>query len=144
MELCETVNSRHYRTETPNIVFELGLGPQEGWLYLHLRRVCGDGGECWKGTRTLARDTGMSVGMVSQAKKELKRRGLITIIEGDQKKSESDEIRIVSLWQRNHDYFEARKQSKEKAHLRAVADTLKDNTPPRSQYEHPRSDPFRL
>jgi len=60
-----------YRTEIPNIVFRLGLSPYELALYAHLKQTAGDGGQCWKSTSILARETGMSAGMVSKAKEGL-------------------------------------------------------------------------
>ena len=57
-----------YRTEIPNIVFRLGLTPYELTLYAHLKQAAGDSGQCWKSTRTLARETGMSAGAICKAK----------------------------------------------------------------------------
>ena len=57
-----------YRTEIPNIIFRLGLTPYELTLYAHLKQTAGDGGQCWKSTGTLARETGMSAGTISKAK----------------------------------------------------------------------------
>ena len=64
-------DGRKYRTEIPNVVFTLGLTPFELTLYLHLKRTAGDSGQCWKSTATLAKETGMSTGMVSKAKDSL-------------------------------------------------------------------------
>lgn len=57
-----------YRTEVPNIVFRLGLTPFELALYCLLKQTAGDKGVSWKSTATLAKETGMSSGMVSKAK----------------------------------------------------------------------------
>ena len=57
-----------YRTEIPNIISRLGLTPYELTLYAHLKQTAGDGGQCWKSTVTLARETGMSAGTISKAK----------------------------------------------------------------------------
>lgn len=57
-----------YRTEIPNVVFTLGLTPFELTLYLHLKRTAGECGECWKSVATLAKETGMSAGMIGPAK----------------------------------------------------------------------------
>lgn len=59
---------RKYRTEIPNIVFTLGLSPYELALYCLLKKTAGADGLCWKSTATLARESGMSSGMVSKAK----------------------------------------------------------------------------
>jgi hypothetical protein len=70
---------KKYRTEIPNMIFDIGLTPYEVALYGHLKRVCGaeKGGKCWKSVSTLSRETGMSAGRVSEARAELARRGLI-------------------------------------------------------------------
>ena len=64
---------RKYRTEIPNIVFTLGLDAYALALYCHLKRTTGaaDGGLCWKSTRTLANETRMSIGKVSEARSVL-------------------------------------------------------------------------
>jgi len=61
---------KKYRTEIPNVVFTLGLDPYALTLYCHLKRTTGaaDGGLCYKSTRTLADETGMSAGKVSEAR----------------------------------------------------------------------------
>ena len=70
---------KKYRTEIPNMIFDIGLTPYEVALYGHLKRVCGaeKGGKCWKSVSTLSRETGMSAGRVSEARAELARRGLM-------------------------------------------------------------------
>lgn len=96
---------RKYRTETPNVVYDMGLDPFAGWLYGHLKRIAGDSGVCWKGVRTLAGISGMSVGKVVAAKKTLVERGLICVREGDRTKGEADEIRVTNIWRENFENF---------------------------------------
>jgi hypothetical protein len=75
----EESDLKKYRTEIPNMIFDIGLTPYEVALYGHFKRVCGaePGGMCWKSVSTLSRETGMSAGRVSEARAELARRGLI-------------------------------------------------------------------
>jgi hypothetical protein len=75
----EESDLKKYRTEIPNMIFDIGLTPYEVALYGHFKRVCGaePGGMCWKSVSTLSRETGMSAGRVSEARTELARRGLI-------------------------------------------------------------------
>jgi hypothetical protein len=70
---------KKYRTEIPNMIFDIGLTPYEVALYGHFKRVCGaeKGGVCWKSVSTLSKETGMSAGRVSEARAELARHGLI-------------------------------------------------------------------
>jgi hypothetical protein len=70
-KVTDAGDSRRYRTEIPNVIFTLGLSPFELTLYIHLKRTAGEQGECWKSTTTLAKETGMSSGMVSKAKDSL-------------------------------------------------------------------------
>lgn len=57
----------------PNIVFDLGLNPYELALYAHFKRAAGNalGGVCWKSRATIARESGMSSGMVTKARQAL-------------------------------------------------------------------------
>ena len=48
----------------PNIVLDMGLPATAFRLYVHLKRTAGDGGECFKTTRTLARELGVSQGAI--------------------------------------------------------------------------------
>jgi len=91
---------RKYRTEIPNMVLDSGLTVYELVLYVHLKRTAGDHGASWKGTRTLAEETGMSMGSVSKAKAGLEQRGLITISQIHDK-SQVDYIEIVDIWEDN-------------------------------------------
>lgn len=104
---------KKYRTEIPNIVCDLGLSPYEMTLYTHLKRTAGAGGVCWKSTATLARETGMSSGMVSKAKiglqasRPLLKKPLINITEETNKKGgkANHAITIADIWAENMAYF---------------------------------------
>jgi hypothetical protein len=117
---------KRYRTEIPNIVLTLGLSPYELSLYVHLKRTAGAEGICWKSTATLAKETGMSSGMVSKAKMGLQRtfdalRGtLITVSEEPNKRGGKPNhmIAIADVWPQNmarfassHDEVEAEPSS---------------------------------
>lgn len=96
---------RHY-TIIPNIVFEMGLSPYALALYAHIKRIAGEDGDCWASSRALAAKSSMSLGKVSDAKRELERAGLIEIelVEGGQHGSYHN-IEIVDLWDKNADHF---------------------------------------
>lgn len=129
---------RKYRTETPNIVYEMGLTPHAGWLYGHIKRVAGDSGVCFKGIRTLAKIARMSVGKASAAKAELEDNGLIAIKEGDRTRGEADEIRVVNVWSRNFRYFDSETvQPQNRQAAKERRDTCSNNEHPTcSEYEH--------
>jgi hypothetical protein len=93
---------KKYRTEIPNMVFDIGLTPYEVALYGHFKRVCGaePGGLCWKSVSKLSKETGMSAGRVSEARAELARRGLIRM---SQPKGPGTgvTVTIVDIWPQN-------------------------------------------
>lgn len=93
-------------TMIPNSVGELGLDPYAFRLYAHLRRVTGDNGACWRSTRTLATECGMSLSKISASKKVLADHGLIQIENRAGAGGMHHHITLVDIWQRNHDHFQ--------------------------------------
>ncbi len=92
---------KKYRTEIPNMIFDIGLSPYEVALYGHLKRVCGaEGGTCWKSVRRLSKETGMSIGRVSEARAELARRGLIRVSQ-PKGQGTSVTVTIADIWLEN-------------------------------------------
>ena len=59
-QVHEEKPDHHYRTEIPNIVFELGLKPQALALYSYYKRVGGDSNACWRSNATIYKELGMS------------------------------------------------------------------------------------
>jgi hypothetical protein len=56
----QDLSSNHiYRTELPNLIFELGLDPYELSAYAAIKRAAGDKGQCIKSYDTLAIHAGM-------------------------------------------------------------------------------------
>jgi hypothetical protein len=98
---------RKYRTELPNIVDDLGLSPHAYRLYGHMKRVCGanPSGQCYQGTRTLAKHCKMSVGKISEAKKELIAFKLIAVETFPASKNKPDQIRILDVWRANFERY---------------------------------------
>lgn len=100
---------KKYRTEIPNMVFNLGLSPYEFTLYCHLKKTAGADGTCWKSTATLARETGMSSGMISKAKLALQQvfaltgGPLITVNEESNPKGGKPKhcITLTDIWEQN-------------------------------------------
>ena len=93
---------KKYRTEIPNMIFDIGLTPYEVALYGHFKRVCGaePGGMCWKSVSTLSKETGMSAGRVSEARAELARRGLIHMRQ-PKGPGTGVTVTIVDIWPQN-------------------------------------------
>jgi len=71
-------------------------------LYGHFKRVCGaePNGVCWKSVRTLSKETGMSIGRVSEARAELARRELIRMSQ-PKGLGRSVTVTIVDIWPEN-------------------------------------------
>lgn len=96
-----------WRTELPNIIWDLGLDPYEITVYCYMKRVAGDGGQCYQSRKKMAAKCGMSERKfrevkVSLAKKriELNNQSLIHIqkrksVDGD---PDTDLITIINIW----------------------------------------------
>lgn len=101
----EEVDDRVYFTQIPNLIFELNMSREAVWLYVHLKRVAGDKGECFQSLNTLAKKTRMSKPTVIKVKTELINNSLIRIqpaARGDK----PDIITIRNIWHRNIEYFD--------------------------------------
>ena len=98
-----------YRTEIPNTVVRglrgQGLSVHAKWLYVYLKSVAGDHRECFQGTRMLAQGSGLSLGTITTAKKELQDAKLITLISGKHGAHSTDRIRIKDIWAANMQEF---------------------------------------
>lgn len=57
----------------PRIVFTLGLNPYEFTLYAYLKDTARENGACWKSRATIAKESGMSSGMVTKARQALEK-----------------------------------------------------------------------
>jgi hypothetical protein len=96
-QVCEEMPDHHYRTEIPNIVFEMGLSPETFCLYVHLKRIAGDGGHCFKSIPNLAKDCGMGETKLRSSLKELE---TLNVLIGDERRGETKfntEIRLIKL-----------------------------------------------
>jgi hypothetical protein len=133
--------SKPYRTEIPNLIDDLGLDPHERALYVHYKRACGadSEGEWIEGIRITAKRTKMSSTRASQARAQLKKRGLIRTI---RKGNEGTAIKVIDIWELNttfyrHDYKPdidgwTVEQVKEWCLGVRIVNT-NDNTPPQEQ-----------
>lgn len=120
---------RRWRTELSNLADDLGLSVYAFRLYGHIKRRCGaNGGTCTASTRALAEKCKMSVGKVSDSKRELIDAGLISIEKVDGPHGPEDNITIIDIWLRNFEHFSEQAEAKMK----------------RSQGEHKRSSHERM
>ena len=98
-----------YRTEIPNTIIRgvmgRGLTLPARWLYVYLKSVAGDCGECWQNMTTLAAGAQLSRGGVSKARRELIDANLIVVAKGKGALHETDRIRILDIWDQNMSEF---------------------------------------
>lgn len=110
-QIQEEFSSHQYRTEIPNIVFEMGLNPYELAIYCHMKRTAGDGGTCFKSCQRLSNEVGCHRSKFIEVKKSLQEKGLIRITH--RKKEDggctSDVITIIDLWPRNVQFMQEKK-----------------------------------
>ena len=96
---------RRYFTQVPNMVFDLPISREAKWLYVHLKRVAGDSGECYQSLNTLAKRTQTSKPTLIKAKQELIGQGLIRVRPAE-RGDKPDTITIRNVWRRNIDHFD--------------------------------------
>jgi Helix-turn-helix domain len=98
-----------FRTEIPNTVIRglrsRDLSVHAKWLYVYFKSVCGDTRECYRTTSTISAESGISRAMVSTAKRELVKRGLITVTKARNPNRQPDHVIIKNIWVENVQEF---------------------------------------
>jgi hypothetical protein len=98
-----------FRTEIPNTVIRglksRDLSVHAKWLYVYFKSVCGDTRECYRTTSTISAESGVSRAMVSTAKRELVRQGLITVTKAKNPNRQPDHVIIKNIWVENFQEF---------------------------------------
>lgn len=106
-----------YRTEIPNIIFDLGLDPFAMALYLHYKKVAGDHGKCFQRKSTISESTGMSPSTIKDRNKELTKprdelngKALITITQRQDENGEAlpTLVEINDIWPENFQKLSSR------------------------------------
>lgn len=114
LTIVDDGDPKKYWAQVPNIVCDLGLPSQALALYLQIKRVAGEGGTCYKSTRTLALALKVSTGTVVRAKALLERdwpqlgnKPLIRTIEKPNPRGGKPyhEIRVTDIWHANMKAF---------------------------------------
>lgn len=106
-------SNHNYRTEIPNIIFELGLKGNEIAVYCVLKKIAGDRGKCFMSVEKISQMAGISENTFREVKIKLSNifpkinKPLIEII--SQKREDGgnlpDLIRIVDIWPDNMSHF---------------------------------------
>lgn len=119
-EFVEQQADHHFRTEIPNIIFELGLDNDALVTYFMIKRICGENGACWKTAKNLCDCCNIgetklrsSLQILSQ-NFEVLGQPLIKIshrMKADGSR-DSNLITILNIWRENGDYFRNKKINK--------------------------------
>jgi len=101
--IIDKSRDRVYFTILPNVIWQKGLTAIEFALYSAIKRVAGDKGECYMGTRRLAQLAGIGAGSVSRAKKVLATKDLIAVVSKKRTKTGQpvDHIIVLDIWEEN-------------------------------------------
>lgn len=119
-EVDEEIPDHHFRTEIPNILFELGLDPFTLATYCYLKKIAGDRGRSWMSNEQLANYIGISKRKLIDIIKFLEtihpilETPLIKIthrIKSDGSK-DTNLITIVNIWKINGNSFRNKNQNK--------------------------------
>jgi hypothetical protein len=101
---------RKWRTEIPNIVFEMGLTGDQIGLYAHIKRRAGakDGGKCTEGLRGIATTLRRSKDSVSRDLEVLVEKDLVEV--GEQPREDRPRpIMIKDIWPENYEHFSGKR-----------------------------------
>jgi hypothetical protein len=112
-EIYEEKPDHHFRTEMPNIIFDIQLDPFTIAVYGHLKRVAGDNGYCWKSYKKIAESCMMSETKVKECMKILSEVNLflnsplVKIQERFKSDGSKDSnlITIIPIWRLNVEFF---------------------------------------
>jgi hypothetical protein len=131
IEIQDLSSNHKYRTEIPNIIFEIGLTPQLIGVYSAIKRCAGDIGSCFKSENTLAKELKISkstlhkyIEMLSIENPILKKQLLIK----ENRISENGDfdtnlIAIKDIWPENYSHFETKQGGRVKSTLPSVKST---------------------
>ncbi len=118
-EITEEKPDHHYRTEIPNIIFEI-LSGNDFIVYCFLKRICGDTGKCWMSVENLAKKIGISENNLRKCIKNINsviaplKFSLIKITERVKPDGGNDTnvIEIRDVWRVNGDFFREKNRQK--------------------------------
>lgn len=103
VEIQDSGSLHRYRTEIPNIIFQMKLDPWAFKAYCVFKMTAGDKGVCFKANVTLSEEIGCSIPTLIKLKHQLEEEGLIKIIKRIHENGGNlpDLIQIVDIWPEN-------------------------------------------
>lgn len=113
LEIKDQSTNHHYRTELPNIIYDLGLTGNEFYLYSAIKKCAGDHGQCTQSYKTLATICNSSVPTVKRCLETLCEINPIIkkplIIKKNRRSQHGDSdtclITITDIWTENYQIF---------------------------------------
>lgn len=118
-QIIEEKPDHHFRTEIPNIVFELDLSSFELSLYLIIKKITGDDGCCWRSLSSLSELARMSKTKVRECLDKLcspfaKLSNLPLLKKYARHRadgtSDTNVIEVVPIWRNNGDFYRLKKK----------------------------------
>lgn len=151
VEIQEQTPDHHFRTELPNIIFELDLPPDAICVYAVLKKTAGDCGASWKSMATLCKEcnigeTRLRICLQELACKDRHVAGiyhdnfpLIEIIHRKKENGSPDTniIKIIPIWRKNGDFFRSKKNNTGSPREVGVVRHTKQGGSPREDKEEP-------
>src|SRR5271155_5242067 len=109
-EFVDEGSLHHYRTELPNMIYDLGLDVYEIAVYGLLKRVAGDRGTCFKSNTSICKQLGICIPKFIEVKKSLSEKALIEIVKRHHENGSPmpDLIKIMNIWPQNMEAMLAR------------------------------------
>jgi DNA-binding transcriptional regulator YhcF (GntR family) len=99
--------NRKYFTATPNLILDHPkLDIYDQMLYIHIKRIAGDNGQCWASIRYLAGKMKVSKSQVQKSLQKLLKLGLIRHAGTKKVKTRPRNVyEIVDIWEMNLNYY---------------------------------------
>jgi predicted transcriptional regulator len=98
-------NDWKYFTIIPNWILD-NLSIYDAMLYIHIKRIAGENGQCWASMRYLAQKMKVSLGQIYKSLQNLTELGLIKFVGTKKVKRRPRNVyQIVDIWKLNVDYY---------------------------------------
>lgn len=121
-EFRDNSSLHYYRTEIPNIIWDLGLDCYERDAYSYFKRISGDKGSCYQSNKKIQTALGIGETKLREIKKKLSSHFELIggpLIKTTQRKNENNEflptlIEIIDIWPKNFEIMSSKKSKIQK------------------------------